>query len=609
MTDKTLKDSKKKLESLRDEYKKLGVNGFLIPRTDEYQSEYLPESAERLAWLTGFTGSAGYAAILDDKAVAASDSRYTIQIKNQVDKTLYEIADSTDTPLLKWLESEAKDGYVIGYDPYLHTPSQIKQLEDTLSKKNISLLALDNNPLDVIWKNRPAAPSSRVRVFPEAIAGNSSGDKIADISKKVSDHNAKAVIINKADSVAWALNIRGDDIPHNPFALSYLIVHEDERVDWFIDPKRVSSSVRQHIGNNVQICEPSKIKDSIESLSKSALNDNKSVLLDFNGVPVWFKNQIESHGAKAKNLADPCVEPRAQKTPEEQKAIIDAHVKDGVALVKFLSWLDNDGPKGNETEITVADKLEAFRRADPTCESLSFDTIAGWNANGAIVHYRAEAGSEAKITGDGLLLVDSGGQYSIGGTTDVTRTVSIGKPSQDMKDAFTNVLIGHIRVAMQKFPPGTTGAQLDGIVRSALWNDGKNYGHGTGHGVGCNLAVHEPGVGIHARAGAFKPGMLVSNEPGFYKEGEFGIRIESLILVEETDKVVDDGSNKKSLMLQFNTVTLAPIDNRLINKEILTQFDKERKWLNDYHDRVYKTLSPHLDKPEAGWLKKACKPL
>lgn len=605
--------AEEKLTSLRAALKKQGVNGFIVPYADEYQSEYTPDYAKRLTWLTGFSGSSGTAVVLEDKAFVSTDGRYALQIKQQVDSALYEtnsiIGDSLYEYPINWIAENGKNGQKIGYDPKLMTPGQIEEIKETLDGKGIELVPLESNPVDALWDDQPATPASKIRIFPETIAGRSSSDKRDEIAKVVKEKGGKAFLVTQAASVAWFLNIRGDDIKHTPVALSYAILHDNGDVDWFIDKSRIPPDVQTHLGNSVQICNPATLKNALEQLAQDSVADDKPIMMDFSGTSIWFKNVLEAKGAAVKELKDPCIAPRARKTPEEQQAIKEAHIKDGVALVRFMSWLEKEAPKGTHTEVTVADKLEAFRRMDPDCLDLSFPTIAGWNANGAIVHYQAEEESCATIKGDGLLLVDSGGQYS-GGTTDVTRTLAVGKPTQDMKDDFTSVLKGHIGIAKQRFPEGLTGEQIDILARQHLWNDSKGYTHGTGHGVGCNLGVHEAGVGISSRAkDAFAPGMLVSNEPGYYKEGSYGIRIESLLLVEDTGDFLDEGSKEKSLMLKFNTVTMAPIDRNLVNLDLMEE--AELAWLNEYHRQVYDTLSPLLtnDPDVVRWLKQACAPL
>jgi Xaa-Pro aminopeptidase len=592
-----------KLNALKSELKNQKVDGFLVPRADEYQGEYVPACSERLSWLTGFTGSAGMAIVLDQDAVVMTDGRYTIQIKKQVDQKLFQTADISQTSASDWLISHSQNSK-IGYDPKLHTISQIEDLKSKVAGQNIELVPLSVNPVDNIWSNRPSAPQDSVELFSEQVAGKSSQEKRADIAKNVQNNQGAAFILTSPDSIAWILNIRGNDVPHTPFALSYAIVHETGDVDWFIKKSKVDSSIIQHLGNHVRVHEPEDMSAVIHKLGQDSANDNKNILLDFNSAPIWFKTQLEKAGASVKHTEDPCIIPKACKTSAEQSAIIKAHIKDGVAMTKFLKWLEKEAPKGSLTEIDVEAELLKFRQMDQDLSDTSFDTIAGWGANGAIVHYRATKEDHKTISPPGILLVDSGGQYKSGGTTDITRTIAVGEPTDEMKKNFTRVLKGHIKVAKLKFPEGLTGAQIDVLARQALWDAHLDYAHGTGHGVGCYLSVHEAGVGISPRANsAFQPGMLVSNEPGYYKEGEYGIRIESLILVKEDNPIVNSGPYTGKKMLKFETVTLAPIDKNLIVPEMLDK--DELEWLNDYHNKVYTTLSQHLSKEDAKWLKNA----
>lgn len=586
-----------RLAALRAQFVKYKVDGFLVPKADEFQGEYIPERAERLAWLTGFTGSAGNAVVLKDAAMVQTDSRYDIQIRQQVDANLYSTTMNTDITLHGWIAQNAKPGQVIGYDPKLHTPNQIKSMESGLKDTGVILKALDDNLLDAIWNNRPAMPAHPVEIFPTYIAGRSADEKRAEIASRLTMAGADAAVITLPDSIAWLLNIRGHDVPHTPLALSNAIIYADGRVDWFIDPAKVPADVHAHIGHQVQVHDPEDIEDALKALS------GKTAVLDCRKSSIWFKQKLESSGAKIKDMEDPCILPKACKTPEEQDGIRNAHFRDGVAVTKFLAWLDRDGVKQkNLTELDVADMLESFRRQDPTYRDSSFDTIAGWGANGAIVHYRATPEKHAVITPPGLLLLDSGGQYA-NGTTDITRTIPIGTPSDEMKKAFTLVLKGHIAIAAVTFPDGVKGADIDTLARKALWAHGMDYGHGTGHGVGCYLSVHEEGGGISALAARpFKPGMVVSNEPGYYKQGDFGIRIESLVLVNQ----IGSFANGKTLM-GFETLTLAPIDKRLIDLDLMNH--EEIAWLNDYHARVEKLISPRLDADEQKWLKAATSPL
>ncbi len=584
-----------KLSALRSNLKNLGVDGFIVPRTDEYQNEFVPECFERLAWLTGFTGSAGFAVILPEIAGVLSDGRYTIQLKNQVDQTLYEIGDSIKVTLSDYLTHEAKSGQVIGYDAKLHSPKQIQMLEAKLKEKSITLKALDKNPIDIIWADRPPEPMAKVEIFPEKYAGRSSAEKRMAIAQFIKDQGAKACVITLPDSIAWLLNIRGSDVSHNPVALSYALLHDDGRAEWFISTEKVSSDVLRHAGNTVEVFEPAKIEERLAMLA----GDDKPVMIDPQRSSKYFFDVLKKNKIIIREEKDPCILPKAVKTTAEQEAMIAAHVRDGAAVTKFLYWLSNNAQ--GKTEVEIADQLEVFRKADPMHRDSSFDTICGWASNGAIVHYRAEDKSAATVKGNGLLLIDSGAQYA-DGTTDITRTIAIGTPTDEMKDRYTRVLKGHIALASARFPQGTTGAQLDSLARQALWQAGLDYAHGTGHGVGCYLSVHEEAAGISPRGTeAVLPGMIISNEPGYYKEGEYGIRIENLILCNKTGDKTEDGRD----MLYFETLTLAPIDLSIVDLRLLT--DSERWWVNDYHFRVRDVLSPTLEPAEKSWLDQVTK--
>ncbi len=584
-----------KLAALRAELKNLGVDGFIIPRTDEYQNEFVPECFERLAWLTGFTGSAGFAVILAEIAAVLSDGRYTIQLKQQVDQQLYEVGDSTKVTISDYLLQDAKAGQVIGYDPKLHSLKQIQVLEAKLKEKSIILKALDKNPVDAIWQNRPPEPTAKVEIFPEKYAGRSSAEKRMAIAHFIKDLGAKACVITLPDSIAWLLNIRGSDVYHNPVALSYALIHEDGRAEWFINRMKVNGDILRHVGNTVEIFEPNQIEERIAALS----GDEKPVMIDPQRSSKYFFDVLKKYNINIREEKDPCIIPKAVKTTAEQEAMIAAHVRDGAAVTKFLYWLENNAQ--GKTEIEIADKLEAIRKSDPMYRDSSFETICGWAGHGAIVHYRAESETTAVIAGDGLILIDSGAQYA-DGTTDITRTVAIGAPTAEMKDRYTRVLKGHIALASARFPHGTTGAQLDSLARHALWQAGLDYAHGTGHGVGCYLSVHEEAASISPRGGEpVLPGMIISNEPGYYKESEYGIRIENLILCSKTGDKAEDGRD----MLYFETLTLAPIDLSVVDLQLLT--DSERWWINDYHFRVRDVLSPMLEAKELHWLEQVTK--
>lgn len=620
MTEKQPKSSREKLKALRKTMLALGLNGYIVPRADEWQGEYVPDCADRLAWLTGFKGSAGTAAILEDRAALYSDSRYTEQIKKQVDDALY--YTETDGKMIgAWIADHANKGDTIGFDPRLLTVAQLEKLKNSFQEHGIKLEAVEGNLVDAIWTNRPDHPDAPVSAFPEAIAGESSADKRAQVAEHIREAGAAAAFIAAPDSICWLLNVRGNDVPHVPVALSYALVHRDESVDWFVPPEKVPAAVKQHVGSKVRLHGFGDMPAVLDKTAQDSAASGQPVLADYELTPHWFKARLEGAGAKVVNDEDPCIASKARKTPAEQDGIKKAHIQDGVAMARFLKWVDEEAPKGKLTEIDVVEKLYGFRSLGRDFRDTSFDTIAGWAENGAVVHYNVnDAPEEAKsIKGDGLLLVDSGGQYlgekdGVAGTTDITRTIAVGKPSDEMRENFTRVLQGHIRLARLRFPEGLKGENIDVLTHQALWNEDLDFGHGTGHGVGCYLSVHEDGTGISFRAsGVFKPGMLVSNEPGYYKphpesgpvDGEdyYGIRIENLIMVEEAGKNQTTGK----VMLQFNTVSLAPIDRRLIVAEMLATDDLA--WLNDYHERVFDTISPHLDKEEKAWLKQACAPI
>ncbi len=599
MTEKT---SGEKIAALRGRMKENGLDGYLVPRADEFQGEYVPACAERLSWLTGFTGSAGAAAVLMDKACVMSDGRYTLQLAAQTDSTLYEKVNSDTVSLEGWMAANAAPGARIGYDPKLHTPARIAAMEKALKEKNIALVPFEGNLVDAVWDNRPPAPRETAEAYPDALAGRTAAEKREMIAQAVKKEGAHAAVLAAPDSIAWLLNIRGKDVPHNPFALSYAIITDDGQVDWFIDRRKVPSSLAAHLGNHVRVREMTELPQALAEAAQAAQTQGKPVLMDFTKTSIWFKTILEQAGAAVLDRRDPCSEPRACKTESEQKAIREAHVRDGVAVTRFLKWLSDEAPKGKLTELAVERKLLEFRLQDKGLRDTSFDTIAGWAGNGAIVHYRASAATNKQITPPGLLLVDSGGQYQ-DGTTDITRTISVGTPTEEMRENFTRVLKGHIGIAMLRFPDGVTGEQIDVLARRALWDAGLDYAHGTGHGVGCYLSVHEDGVGISVRAkNKFRPGMLVSNEPGYYKENEYGIRLENLQLVREDGK----GASGR-MMMRFEPVTLAPFDRALIRADMLEA--AELKWLNDYHARVYKTLALHLDADARAWLEKQTAPL
>lgn len=578
-----------RLADLRAILQKEQLDGFIIPRADEYQGEYVPASADRLRYLTGFTGSAGFSVVLKNKAGVFSDGRYTIQLKQQVDPAQFVTGDSTKITAAEWIVANAPEHAVIGYDPRLHTPREIKVFED----KNVRMRAVNSNLLDATWKDRPAAPSSTVETFPIQYAGLTAKEKLDQVAGKLKEKGLQAAIISLPDSIAWLLNIRGHDIPHIPVALSYGIAHDDGTFDWFIDPRRVPDSVSSEFGNRVSVLPPSDLEKTLASLK------GKTVLVDERRTSIWFTNQLKQSGVEYKDLKDPCIALKAPKNKAEIAAMQSAHARDGVAVTKFLAWLDaQDFKSCASTETDIEEKLESFRREAGTYRDSSFDTIAGFGANGAIVHYRASEETAKKLEEGSLLLLDSGAQYA-DGTTDITRTIAIGTPTQEMKDRFTLVLKGHIALASAKFPAGTTGAQIDVLARTPLWKEGLDYAHGTGHGVGCYLSVHEESASISPRGtDAIEAGMILSNEPGYYKEGEYGIRIENLVLVKEDGVCNDTGKT----MLCFETLTYAPIDPALVNFDLLTM--AERTWLVEYHKALQNKVSAGLSSSEKAFLTK-----
>jgi len=587
-----------RLTALRAALKENGLDGFIVPHSDEYQNEYLPPNAERLAWISGFTGSAGMAIVLEDKAVIFVDGRYTLQVQDQVDGDLFEIQHLIDMPPSKWLETNLESDQVIGYDPWLHTSDGVKRLKQACRKANAELVAVDHNPLDAVWDDRPEAPQASMRVHDNKFAGQASPEKRSEIAEKLSEHKCDAVVISSPPSIAWLFNIRGGDVSHTPLVLASAILKQDGSAELFVDPVKVTDEVRAHLGNEVALRTPDELADRLAALGK----EEAKVWLDPNGTPSWFFDQLNSEGAELFRRRDPCALPKAIKNKAEVNGTKAAHRRDGAALTRFLAWLDAETPSGNVDEIAAVKKLESLRRESPELEDISFETISGSGPNGAIVHYRVTEASNRTLQNGELFLVDSGAQYQ-DGTTDVTRTVSIGEPSDEMRDRFTRVLKGHIALSSARFPTGTNGATLDILARKALWDAGFDYDHGTGHGVGSFLSVHEGPQGIHKRSTdvELKPGMIVSNEPGYYKTDGYGIRIENLIVVTEAASI--QGGERP--MMGFEELTLAPIDRSLIDTAMLSP--QELDWLNTYHARVRDEIGPLVDAETKAWLQEATK--
>ncbi len=589
-------DTAERLASLRAELKRRGVDGFLVPRTDEYQGEYVPESAQRLTWLTGFTGSAGLAIVLPETAAMFTDGRYTLQAATEVDGTLFQRRHITEQPPSAWIAAELKPGQTLAYDARLHTLGELERYRAAAEKAGGKLAAFDGNAVDAVWTDRPAPPLAPVVAQPMEFAGESAESKRRRIAAAVVEAGADAAVLTSVDSIAWLLNIRGGDVPHTPLPLSFAVLHRDASVDLFIDARKLTPGLDAYLGAAVRIADQAGFGPFLEKLAA----DGKRVLADPASAAAWVFDRL---GKAVLRGTDPCQLPKACKNAVELQGTRDAHRRDGAALTRFLAWLARESAGGKLREIEVSDRLEAFRREGANFRDLSFPTISGAGANGAIVHYRASPATERVLERGSLYLVDSGAQY-LDGTTDVTRTVAIGTPTAEMKDRFTRVLKGHIALALCHFPKGTSGSQLDALARASLWQAGLDYDHGTGHGVGAYLGVHEGPQRISKMpsAQALLPGMIVSNEPGYYKTDAYGIRIENLVVVEKLDGVGEAGRE----FYGFETITLAPIDRNAIDASLLSP--DEIAWLDAYHARVRASLTPLVDAETKAWLATATMP-
>jgi Xaa-Pro aminopeptidase len=580
--------------ALRAELKQRGLDGFLVPRADEHQGEYVPKRAERLAWLTAFTGSAGAAVVLAERAAIFVDGRYTLQVRKQTDTSLFEPRDLVAEGPAAWIETNAAKGAKLGYDPWLHTASAVEGLKLSAAKAGAELVACETNPIDAVWSDQPEAPAAKAVAHGIALAGESAEAKRTRIAEEVKKKGADAAVLTMPDSICWLLNIRGADVPHTPFALSFAILNADGSTDLFMDERKSSPELALHLGNAVRLRAPRDFAPALDAFK------DKTVAADPATAASAVLDRLSKAGAKILRLPDPCQLAKACKNSIEIEGARKAHIRDGAALARFLCWFAREAPKGKLDEIAASEKLEEFRKATGVLSDLSFDSISGAGPNGAVVHYRVTRSTNRPIRRDEIYLIDSGGQYP-DGTTDVTRTMIVGKPTAEMKDRFTRVLKGHIALATVKFPEGTTGAALDSFARRPLWEAGLDYDHGTGHGVGSYLSVHEGPQSISKRpiTQTLKPGMICSNEPGYYKAGEYGIRIENLIVV----RALPLASGGDRQMMEFETITLAPIDLNLVEASLLTA--EERAWLNAYHARVREKLAPLVDDETAAWLEAA----
>jgi len=587
-----------RLAALRAQLAADRLTGFVVPLTDEHMSEYVGGYAQRLAWLTGFGGSAGAAVVLADKAAMFTDGRYTLQVRAQVDGALYDYISVPATPTTDWLAANARAGDRIGYDPWLHTRGWVKAAEAALAGKDARLVAVEANPIDRVWHDRPAPSVAAIDVHDEALAGESSASKRAKINAWLDARRADAVVISALDSIAWVLNIRGRDVTHTPVALAFAVLHADGSADLFVDAVKLTPAVTAHLGETVRVHDRVTFEAALEGLG------GRTVVADpASGVAAIFA-ALARGGARVIEARDPCVLPKAVKNAAEIGGTVAAHIRDGAALTRFLHWFAAAAADGGLDELTVAAKLQQFREATNQLRDLSFDTISGAGPNGAIVHYRVTPETNRAIEPNSLFLVDSGGQYH-DGTTDVTRTLAVGTPTPEMRDRYTRVLKGHIALATAVFPAGTRGGQLDALARQFLWAAGLDYAHGTGHGVGSYLAVHEGPQRIAApsggQAGIDEPlaaGMIISNEPGYYKTGEYGIRIENLVLV-----VAREIAGSERAMLGFETLTRAPLERALIDTALLSA--AERGWVDAYHARVRADIGPLLDDAAQAWLEAA----
>jgi Xaa-Pro aminopeptidase len=591
-----------RLKALREQLKAEKLDGFVVPLTDEHMSEYVGSYAQRLAWLTGFEGSAGSAVVLPEEAAIFVDGRYTLQVRSQVSADQWSYQSVPETSTTQWLEEHAPEGARIGYDPWLHTRDWVKKAKESLASRNAELVPVEKNPIDEIWKDRPEASKAHLAVQPDEMAGKNAAEKRTEIGDWLAKHHADAAVLSALDSIAWAFNIRGQDVTHTPVALAYALVNADGTADLFVAGEKIGPDVRKHLGNGVRLHERGEFEGALADLK------GKAVVVDPERAVAAIFDALEKAGAKILPLRDPVVLPKAIKNPVEIAGQKAAQTRDGAAIAKFLHWIDEEAPKGGVDELKASDHLEALRRENEELRDLSFDSISGAGPNGAIVHYRSSEKTNRKLEKGTLYLIDSGGQY-VDGTTDITRTVPIGEPTAEMRDRFTRVLKGHIAIATAVFPKGTRGSQLDSFARRPLWEAGLDYAHGTGHGVGSFLAVHEGPQRISpvgsSQSGGDEPlqaGMILSNEPGYYKTGEYGIRIENLVLVVPREI---EGAEKE--MLGFETLTFAPIDRRLIDVEMLEP--EELIWLNCYHAHVLAKIGPSLSGADLDWLQQACAPI
>lgn len=582
---------------LRAELARRGLDGFIVPRADEHQSEYVPACADRLSWLTGFTGSAGTAIVLANKAAIVVDGRYTLQAEQQVDTSLLAVVKQAQMTAEAWIAAELGPRR-LGYDPWLHTAKGVEDLAKAVARAGGTLVPVEANPLDAVWPDRPPPPLAPVILQPEALAGESAETKLARLRETLARDRLDGLVISDPQNLAWLFNIRGSDVAHTPLALGYALVPREGRPVLLMDPRKISNEVGDAIGPIAEIAPPPRLAEEIARLGP----EGGAIRIDSATGASALLNHVEAGKRRPDRGADPLTLMKAVKNAAEIAGARAAHRRDGVAVTRYLHWLAQNAGSGTVTEIGAVEALEAFRRETGALKDVSFPTISGSGPNGAIVHYRVTRATDRRLAPGELFLVDSGAQYR-DGTTDITRTVAVGEPSAEMRDRFTRVLKGHIAIARAVFPKGTSGAQIDGFARRPLWEAGLDFDHGTGHGIGAYLSVHEGPQRI-SKLGtvALEPGMIVSNEPGYYKTGAYGIRLENLVLV-ETREI--DGAERP--MLGFETLTLAPFDLALVEPALLDEH--ERAWLDTYHAHVRAGLSDDLDGATRAWLAQATRPI
>jgi Xaa-Pro aminopeptidase len=581
-----------RVKALRTELSVRGLDGFIVPRADRFQNEYVPPSDERLAWLTGFSGSAGMAIVLADRAVLFVDGRYQVQVRDEVDAAIFTIEHLVDNPPPAWIKANLAAGAKLGYSPWLHTVDGAERLAKACADANASLVAVEDNPVDAIWTDRPEPPLGPVVAHDMRYAGEQAADKLARVGAELARDAADMLVVSDPHAVSWLFNIRGSDVPHTPVALAFAMVPQEGRPTIFVDLRKLGNEIRSRLEEVADVRPNAAFEREIAAFGQ----ERRAVRLDPAACPEAIARLVTENGGTVLRGDDPIAPMKAIKNAVEIEGARAAQLRDGIAVTRFLAWFDRAVTRGELTEIEAVEALESFRRETGSLKDISFPTIAGAGPNGAIVHYRVTRATNRRIGMNDLFLIDSGGQYE-DGTTDITRTVAVGLPSAEMRRNFTLVLKGHIAIAQAVFPDGTSGAQLDSFARQFLWRAGLDFDHGTGHGVGSYLSVHEGPARI-AKLGAapLKRGMILSNEPGYYRAGAYGIRIENLVLVTEAPPV--PGAERP--LNAFETLTLVPLDARLVEPAMLTA--EERAWFDAYQGRVRETLAPHLDTTARAWL-------